>query len=82
MKKTHSLLMRLSLAAAIACTTGLAAAKLPVAPETPESKAKADEARAKAAAASQKAAEDLSRYMDKAVANWKEGHGKEGQAAK
>jgi hypothetical protein len=79
MKKTHSLLVRLSLAAAIACTAGIAAAKLPVPPETPESKAKAEEASAKAAAASKKASEDLARYMDKAVANWQQGQGNAGQ---
>ena len=72
MKKTSSLLRQLSIAVVLACAAGTAVAKLPVPPETPESKAKAQEAAAKAAAAAKQAAEELSRYQDKAVANYKE----------
>ena len=72
MKKTTSLLTGLLVALAVAGVAGTASAKLPVAPETPESKAQAQEASAKAAAALKKEAEDLGRYQDKAVARYKE----------
>jgi hypothetical protein len=75
MKKTKSLfrpwLLALVLAGSLGAV-GTAAAKLPVPAETPEAKAKAQEEAAKAAAAAKQAAEDLARYQDKAVANYKE----------
>ncbi len=71
-RKASRLLLKLSLAFALAGTAGVAAAALPVPPETPESKAKAQETAAKAAEAAKKASEDLSRYMDKAVENYKQ----------
>ncbi len=72
MKRLTSLFARPLLAGAFAAAAGTAAAKLPVPPETPESKAKAQEAAGKAAAALKKDTEDLGRYQDKAVANHKE----------
>jgi hypothetical protein len=72
MKALIPLFRGLLVAVALAGTFGIAAAKLPVPPETPESKAKADDTAAKAAAAAKKEAEDLSRYQDKAVVNFKE----------
>jgi hypothetical protein len=72
MNKSSSLFRHLLFAIVMACAAGTVAAKLPVAPETPESKAKAEEAAAKAAAAAKEAAADRDRYMDKAVANHKE----------
>jgi hypothetical protein len=71
-RKASRLLFKLSMAFALAGTGGFAAAALPVPPETPESKSKAQEAAAKAAEAAKKASEDLSRYMDKAVENYKQ----------
>ena len=71
-KKASRLLARLSLALVLAGSAGGAAAALPVAPETPEAKVKAQEAAAKAAEAAKKASEDLGRYMDKAVENYKQ----------
>lgn len=71
-RKPSRWLLQLSLACALAGTAGIAAAALPVPPETPESKAKAQEAAAKAAEANKKAAEDLSRSMDRAVENYKQ----------
>ena len=72
LRKARRLLLKLSMAFALASTAGVAVAALPVPQETPESKAKAQEAAAKAAEAAKKASEDLSRYMDKAVENYKQ----------
>ena len=71
-RRANRLLLRMSLALAMAGLGGVAVGALPVPPETPESKAKAQEAAAKAAEAAKKASEDLARYMDKAVENYKQ----------
>ena len=72
MKRLTSLFPGLLIAVALAGAAGTTAAKLPVPPETPESKAQAQEVAAKAAAAVKKEAEEIGRYQDKAVANYKE----------
>lgn len=72
MKSLTSLFTMLLVAFSLAGAAGTAAAKLPVPPETPESKTKAQEAADKAAAAAKKEVEDLGRYQDKAVANHKQ----------
>ena len=71
MKRSNALFRELLLASALALCVSTAAAKLPVAPETPESKAKADEAKEKAAAAAKTEADQLAGARDKAVANYK-----------
>lgn len=55
-------------AAALVAVSMAGHAKLP--PPTPEAQAKSEEAKAKAAEASRKEAELLSRYQDRAAANW------------
>jgi hypothetical protein len=72
MKPAALLLANLLIALLMATVPGAAAAKLPVPAETPESKAKAQEAAAKVAAAAKRDAEDLSRYQDKAAANYQQ----------
>jgi hypothetical protein len=72
MKRTQLLLADLLVAIAVATIATPAFAKLPMPPETPESKAKAEEAAAKAAAAAKREAEDLARYQDKAAAHYRE----------
>lgn len=72
MKESNSPFKNLLVGLVLAAGVSTAAAKLPVPPETPESKAMAQEAAAKAAATAKKAAEDLARSQDKAVANYKE----------
>ena len=72
MKKSNSLFRQSLIGLVLATGVSVAAAKLPVAPETPESKAKTEEVAAKAAVAAKKDAEDLGRAQDKAVANLKE----------
>ena len=67
---------------ALTLVTGSAWAKLPVAPMTDEQKAKAEEAKAKAAEAAKKEGELLSKYQDKAVANYNKNHGKSASPAK
>jgi hypothetical protein len=63
-------------ALAMALFAGTGSAKLPVAPMTDEAKAKADEAKAKQAEAAKKDSELLAKYQDKAVDNYRKGHGK------
>ena len=58
-----------SLAVLLASICLPAAAKLP--PPTPEALAKAAEAKAKSEQASKQAAEQISRYQDRAVENWR-----------
>jgi len=66
----------LAMAMAMTMAAGTAWAKLPAQPMTDEQKAKADETKAKAAEAAKKAGEQLAKYQDKAVDNYKRGHGK------
>ena len=66
------LLGSLLVALVVALTPEPASARLPAPPETPESKAKTEEAAAKFAAAAKREAEDLARYQDKAAAHYKE----------
>jgi len=66
----------LATALAMALTLGTAWAKLPAQPMSDEQKAKADETKAKAAEAAKKAGEQLAKYQDKAVDNYRKGHGK------
>jgi hypothetical protein len=67
---SRSTFVRILAAPVLALWLGSAVAALPKPPETPESKAQAEEAKAKAAAAAKKAAEDLAAAMDRAVANY------------
>jgi hypothetical protein len=71
MNKSNSLLRELLVALVLTLCVSSAAAKLPVPEATPESQAKAEEAKSKAAAAAKKAAELLGSAQDKAVANYK-----------
>ncbi len=57
-------------------------AKLPAPPMTEEQKTAAEAAKAKAAEAAKKESELLSRYQDKAVANYKSGQAKQKSAAR
>jgi len=72
MRTIPTWLAALLVTSVLALTAAPAAAKLPVPPETPESKAKAQEVADKAAAAARRETEDLLRYQDKAVANYKQ----------
>ena len=83
MNNAISVLRHLSVAVVLAVVAGTATAKLPVPPETPESKAKAEEAAAKAEAVKKKTAEDLAQAIERAVANYQQGQSaKGGQAVK
>lgn len=72
MKRVELLLSGLLVALVLAVTPGPASARLPTPPETPDSKAKAEETAAKVAAAAKREAEDLGRYQDKAAANYRD----------
>ena len=65
---------------ALVLCAGSAWAKIPAAPITDEQKAKAEAAKVQAAEAAKKEAALLGKYQDKAVDNYKRGHGK-GKAA-
>jgi hypothetical protein len=71
MKTFAGVFARLVVVIAIA-GAGPAAAALPTAPETAESKAKAQAAAAAAAEALKRETEDLARYQDRAVANYRQ----------
>ncbi len=66
---------------AFALSTGLAQAKIPVAPMDDAAKAKAEDAKAKAAAAAKQDAEDLAKAQDRVVAYYKKTHGMAGKPA-
>ena len=66
---------------ALALFAGTTWAKLPVPPMTDEQKAKAEDAKTKAAAAAKKDSELLAKYQDKAADNYKKGQGKAKGAA-
>jgi hypothetical protein len=72
MKKVELLMAGLLVTLAFASAPDPASARLPAPPETAGSKAKAEEVAAKVAAAARKEADELARYQDKAVANYKE----------
>ena len=67
---------------ALALAAGNTWAKLPAAPMNDEQKAKAEETKAKAAAAAKKGAEDLAKAQDRAVANYNRNHGKAAKSKK
>ena len=69
----------LLMSVAMAATAGVVWAKLPAAPADP---AKAAEAKAKADEAAKKDADLLSRYQDKAVANYRKNKGIRGPVPK
>lgn len=60
---------------AFALGTGLAQAKIPVAPMDDAAKAKAEDAKAKAVAAAKQDAENLAKAQDRVVAYYKKTHG-------
>ena len=62
--------------------SGLAQAKIPVAPMDDAAKAKAEEAKAKKAAAAKHNAEMLAKAQDHAVENYKKGQAKSSMPAK
>jgi len=62
-------------------STGLAQAKIPVAPMDDAAKAKAEEVKAKAAEAAKKEAEQLAKAQDSVVAYYKKSQGKSSTAA-
>ncbi len=66
---------------AFALSAGLAQAKIPVAPMDDAAKAKAEDAKAKAAAAAKQDAEDLAKAQDRVVAYYKKTHGMAGKPA-
>lgn len=68
-------------ALALALSAGLAEAKIPVPPMDEASKAKAEEAKTKAADATNKEAELLATSQDRVVEHYKKGQGKEAKTA-
>ena len=73
MKRAELLLAGVLVALVVGVTPAPAGARLPTPPETLESKAKAQEAAAKVAAASKPEAEELARRsQDKAAAHYRE----------
>ena len=68
-------------ALAFALSAGLAQAKIPVPPMDDAAKAKAEEAKVKAADAAKKDNEDLAKAQDRVVERYKKGQGKGGKSA-
>ena len=68
-------------ALALALSAGLAEAKIPVPPMDDAAKAKAEEAKVKAADAAKLEAEQLAKAQDRVVERYKKGQGKGGMAA-
>ena len=66
---------------AFALSAGLAEAKIPVAPMDDAAKAKAEDAKTKAAAAAKQDADDLAKAQDRVVAYYKKSHGMAGKPA-